>query len=83
MPAWEQEAVASGVAHVLSLLLDEAGWGVMWRTGLHTRSDAVHRDARAEHRTSSCSAGSTSAASRPSKSGRRKPIKAKDYLSSL
>ena len=40
---WEQEAAASGVAHVLSLLLDEAGWGVMWRTGGHTRSVAVQR----------------------------------------
>lgn len=40
---WEQEAVASGVAHVLSLLLDEAGWGVMWRSGHHTRSAAVAR----------------------------------------
>jgi len=43
VPAWEQEAVASGVAHTLSLLLDEAGWGVFWRTGGHTRSAAVHR----------------------------------------
>lgn len=43
VPDWEQEAVASGVAHTLSLLLDEAGWGVMWRTGLQTRADAVHR----------------------------------------
>lgn len=41
VPAWEQEAVASGVAHVLSLLLDEAGWGVLWRTGHYTRSKAV------------------------------------------
>lgn len=41
VPRWEQEAVASGVAHVLSLLLDEAGWGVMWRTGGHARSKAV------------------------------------------
>lgn len=38
---WEQEAVASGVAHVLSLLLHEAGWGVMWRTGPHTRAKKV------------------------------------------
>ncbi|MDT0180262.1 nitroreductase family protein [Microbacterium sp. ARD31] len=38
---WEQEAVASGVAHVLSLLLDEAGWGVLWRTGHYTRAKAV------------------------------------------
>jgi len=40
---WEQEAVAAGVAHTLSLLLDEAGWGVFWRSGGHTRSLAVHR----------------------------------------
>ena len=41
VPEWEQEASASGVAHVLSLLLDEAGWGVMWRTGPHTRHPLV------------------------------------------
>lgn len=41
VPRWEQEAVASGVAHILSLLLDEAGWGVIWRTGHYTRSAAV------------------------------------------
>jgi nitroreductase len=43
VPGWEQDAVASGVAHVLSLLLHDAGWGVIWRTGHHTRSKAVHR----------------------------------------
>ena len=43
VPQWEQEAVAAGVAHTLSLLLDDAGWGVFWRTGTHTRSQAVHR----------------------------------------
>lgn len=41
VPRWEQEAVAAGVAHTLSLLLDEAGWGVLWRTGHYTRSKAV------------------------------------------
>lgn len=41
VPRWEQEAVASGVAHMLSLLLDEAGYGVLWRTGGYTRSKAV------------------------------------------
>ena len=41
VPAWEQEAVASGVAHALSLLLDEAGYGVIWRTGSYTRAKAV------------------------------------------
>lgn len=42
VPVWEQEAVASGVAHTLGLLLHEAGWGSIWRTGDHTRSAPVH-----------------------------------------
>ncbi|UOE45876.1 nitroreductase family protein [Agromyces larvae] len=49
---WEQDAVAAGVAHTLSLLLDEAGWGVMWRTGPHVRTEpvaAVHGLAPDEH----------------------------------
>lgn len=41
VPDWEQESVASGVAHMLSLALDDAGWGVIWRTGPATRSKAV------------------------------------------
>lgn len=41
--AWEQEAVASGVAHLISLLLDDAGWGVFWRTGGATRTKAVRK----------------------------------------
>jgi nitroreductase len=40
---WEQDAAAAGIAHLLALLLDDAGWGVMWRTGGHTRSAAVRR----------------------------------------
>jgi len=40
---WEQEAMAAGVAHTLSLLLSEAGWGVMWRTGHLTRTEPVSR----------------------------------------
>jgi nitroreductase len=43
VPHWEQDAAAAGVAHLLSLLLDDAGWGVMWRTGSHTRSQPVRR----------------------------------------
>lgn len=43
VPDWEQEIAAAGVAHALSLLLDEAGWGVMWRSGPWVRSDAVAR----------------------------------------
>jgi len=41
VPRWEQEAVASGVAHGLSLLLDDEGWGVFWRTGELTRTEPV------------------------------------------
>lgn len=41
VPEWEQEAVASGVAHALSLLLDEAGYGVIWRTGDFVRAEPV------------------------------------------
>ncbi len=41
VPEWEQEASAAGVAHLLSLLLDDAGWGVMWRTGPFTRHPLV------------------------------------------
>ena len=41
VPAWEQEAAAAGVAHQLTLLLDDAGWGVMWRSGPHTRHPLV------------------------------------------
>ncbi|HEY0246820.1 MAG TPA: nitroreductase family protein [Gryllotalpicola sp.] len=38
---WEQEATAAGVAHLLTLLLDDAGWGVMWRSGPWTRTPEV------------------------------------------
>ena len=82
VPDWEQETVASGVAHALSLVLDEAGWGVMWRTGLYTRSDAVHRmhglDAD-ERLLGWLYVGGT----KKTKGGRRKPVKAKDYLETL
>ncbi len=43
VPDWEQDAAAAGVAHLLSLLLHDAGWGVMWRTGPQTRSAPVRR----------------------------------------
>lgn len=43
VPLWEQEAVASGVAHTLGLLLHEAGWGSIWRTGPLTRTKAVRK----------------------------------------
>lgn len=41
VPEWEQDAAAAGVAHALSLLLDEAGYGVVWRTGDFVRSPEV------------------------------------------
>ncbi|WP_035768873.1 nitroreductase family protein [Arthrobacter castelli] len=43
LPKWEQEAVASGAAHLLELALFAAGWGVMWRTGSGTDTKAVRR----------------------------------------
>ncbi|KTR85485.1 nitroreductase family protein [Leucobacter chromiiresistens] len=43
VPLWEQEAVASGVAHLLGLLLHESGWGSIWKSGTHTRSKAVRK----------------------------------------
>lgn len=50
VPYWEQESVASGVAHYLSLLLHEAGWGTMWRTGEAARSKAVRKSHSLEKR---------------------------------
>ena len=38
---WEQDAAAAGVAHLLTLLLEEARWGAMWRTGPLVRSAPV------------------------------------------
>ena len=38
---WEQDAAAAGVAHLLTLLLEDAGWGTMWRTGPLVRSAPV------------------------------------------
>jgi nitroreductase len=82
VPDWEQEAVASGIAHALSLALDDAGWGVMWRTGLQTRSEAVHRMhglAPEERLLGWLYVGGKT----KDKGDPRKPINPKDYLSSL
>lgn len=46
VPYWEQESVATGVAHALGLLLHEAGWGTMWRTGHAARHRAVRKAMR-------------------------------------
>jgi nitroreductase len=83
VPLWEQETVASGVAHALSLALDEAGWGVMWRTGLFTRSAAVHR--MHELKPDELLLGWLYVGGKPSKakSGRRKAVSAKEYLTTV
>jgi nitroreductase len=83
VPRWEQEAVASGVAHVLSLLLDEAGWGVIWRTGHYTRSKAVakaHGLARNEELLGWLYVGGKPPRSRL---GRRKGVDARNHLSRM
>ncbi|MHC5797539.1 nitroreductase family protein [Lacisediminihabitans sp. FW035] len=80
---WEQEAVASGVAHTLSLLLDDAGWGVMWRTGHLTRSLPVrvlHGLRDSEQLLGWLYVGGRDAGD---KAGERKPFPAEDYLSVL
>lgn len=41
VPRWEQLAVAAGAGHLLELALWQAGWGVMWRTGVLANSEEV------------------------------------------
>lgn len=82
VPMWEQEAVASGVAHMLSLLLDEAGWGVIWRTGHYTRSRAVakaHGLGKNEQLLGWLYVGGKPAG----KPGRRKEVKARELMSRM
>ena len=83
VPRWEQEAVASGVAHVLSLLLDEAGWGVIWRTGHYTRAKAVakaHGLKKNEELLGWLYVGGKPPKARP---GRRKAVDARHHFSRL
>jgi nitroreductase len=83
VPRWEQEAVASGVAHVLSLLLDEAGWGVIWRTGGYTRAKAVakaHGLAKNEELLGWLYVGGKPPRSRL---GRRKGVEARKHVSRM
>lgn len=83
VPDWEQEAAAAGVAHALSLLLDEAGWGVMWRTGAEVRSAPVHRAHGLDENERLL--GWLYVGGKPAKpkSGRRPPINPGDVLTSL
>lgn len=83
VPRWEQEAVASGVAHMLSLLLDEAGFGVLWRTGHYTRSKAVakaHGLGKNEELLGWLYVGGKPAGRRP---GRRKPVDARGLVTRM
>jgi nitroreductase len=83
VPRWEQEAVAAGVAHTLSLLLDEAGWGVIWRTGHYTRAKAVataHGLRSSEELLGWLYVGGKPERDRP---GRRKPVDAESHLSRM
>ncbi|WP_217134706.1 nitroreductase family protein [Leucobacter chinensis] len=41
VPEWEQLATAAGAGHLLELALWQAGWGVMWRTGLLANAPEV------------------------------------------
>ena len=84
VPEWEQEAVASGVAHSLSLLLHEAGWGTIWRTGSLTRSEPVRR--AHQLRTGELLLGWIYVGGIPEKDAKAKPRKPLDldrHLSSL
>lgn len=83
VPRWEQEAAAAGVAHTLSLLLDEAGWGVIWRTGHYTRSKPVaklHGLGKREELLGWLYVGGKPDRDRP---GRRKPVDVERHLSRL
>lgn len=83
VPRWEQEATAAGVAHALSLLLDEAGWGVIWRTGGYTRSKAVakaHGLGKNEELLGWLYVGGKPAGRRP---GRRKSVDARALLTRM
>lgn len=86
VPDWEQDASASGVAHLLSLLLDEAGWGVMWRTGGHTRTAPVrlmHGLAENEELLGWLYIGGVVDGEGGPPADRKNPVDARDFLSTL
>lgn len=80
---WEQEATASGVAHMMSLLLHDAGWGVFWRTSHYTRAKSVrkmHKLDKNEELLGWLYVGGLPANARP---GRRKLIDPEQFLQPL
>jgi nitroreductase len=83
VPRWEQSAVASGVAHVLSLLLNDAGWGVIWRTGHYVRAKKIaelHGLAKNERLLGWLYVGGIPDETKP---GRKQPIEAGEFLTVL
>ena len=83
VPPWEQEAVASGVAHTLSLLLADAGWGVIWRTGHYTRSKPVRKLHGLTKREELLGWLYVGGIPENAKAGHRKVINAEEFLSPL
>ena len=83
VPGWEQEAVASGVAHTLSLLLADAGWGVIWRTGHYTRSKPVRKLHGLSKKEDLLGWLYVGGIPENAKTGHRKVIHAEDFLSQL
>ncbi|WP_243073869.1 nitroreductase family protein [Microbacterium sp. SS28] len=83
VPRWEQEAVASGVAHMLSLLLDEAGWGVFWRTGGYTRDKAVAKAHGLEKNEELLGWLYVGGKPHRSRGGHRKPLDASRFVSRM
>lgn len=83
VPEWEQEAATAGVAHALSLALDEAGWGVMWRTGPDVRSAEVHRMHGLAPQEKLLGWLYVGGMPTKKKGGRRTVVRATDYLTSL
>ncbi len=80
---WEQDAAAAGVGHLLSLLLADAGWGVMWRTGPLARTIPVrdaHRLAESEELLGWLYVGGIPEGAKP---GVRQVIDPADFLSVL
>ena len=81
VPEWEQDAVAAGVGHALSLLLDEAGYGVIWRTGGFVRAPeiaAAHGLAEGEKLLGWLYVGG-----KPDRSSSRRPVAAEQFISRL
>ena len=80
-PEWEQDAVASGVAYMVSLLLDEAGWGVFWRSGDLTRNKRVAKMHKLDKNEKLMGWLYVGGKPETSKSSRRRKIRVASYLS--